>query len=417
MRIRKRTRRKIFLGIFLVILILFAAERLYNNQDKFQTRAEDVEYYRILDAGFTNSEKLNDFEYLCELLEEYYPFFAVNERVNGIDWFGNLNMYKRILRNTNNDAEYYVALDRILSDLNDNDTYVMDGEIYRRYLKHYYPDKATILTDVRTMGRYHLFEGISNIELDPNNNFIFHKGPVLDTKKLIDDELAYMKIEAMSEYHIEDDYPKIRDFLMEVKDYEKLVIDIRGNSGWADEYWMNIVELLIDDVHSAEYYSFFKQNPKSRTEVFKLENITVIRDLDRKILDRFPPEIETYLNFYKVNKIEIEPKTEINFQGRIYLLVDEEVSSSSEKFAAFAKDTGFATLVGEKTGGGMVFDEVPMYNLPYGGFLIRYSREMAMNSDGTINMEEKTTPHIIVEDTSYNEDFYKDNCIQAVLEN
>ena len=360
---------------------------------------------------------LKKYDYLYNLLEEYYPYFVVNERSNDIDWFANKNIYKRILKNTKNDAEYYVALDKILGDLNDSDTYVLDGEMYRRFLKHYYPDKATILTNVRTMGRYHLYEGLSGIKLDPNNDFIFHNGPVLDTKKLIENELAYMKIESMSDYHLEEDYPKIREFLIEVEDYDKLIIDIRGNSGWADEYWMNIVGLLIDEVHSAEYYSFFKENPRTSTEVFKLENITVIRDLEREILDRFPPEIETYLNFYKVNTIEIEARTEVNFQGKVYLLVDEEVRSSAEKFAAFSKDTGFATLVGDKTGGGMIFDEVPMYNLPYGGFLVRYSREMAMNSDGTINMEEKTSPHIMVNDTSYSEDFTEDKCVQAVIEN
>lgn len=417
MRIRRRTKKKIIWSALLLILAIFASERLYNNQAKFKTSAESVEHYRILDAGFTNTEKLADFDYLYNLLEEYYPYFVVNERSNDIDWFANKNIYKRILKNTKNDAEYYVALDKILGDLNDSDTYVLDGEMYRRFLKHYYPDKATILTNVRTMGRYHLYEGLSGIKLDPNNDFIFHNGPVLDTKKLIENELAYMKIESMSDYHLEEDYPKIREFLIEVEDYDKLIIDIRGNSGWADEYWMNIVGLLIDEVHSAEYYSFFKENPRTSTEVFKLENITVIRDLEREILDRFPPEIETYLNFYKVNTIEIEARTEVNFQGKVYLLVDEEVRSSAEKFAAFSKDTGFATLVGDKTGGGMIFDEVPMYNLPYGGFLVRYSREMAMNSDGTINMEEKTSPHIMVNDTSYSEDFTEDKCVQAVIEN
>mgnify|MGYP006887395442 FL=1 len=42
---------------------------------------------------------------------------------------------------------------------------------------------------------------------------------------------------------------------------------------------------------------------------------------------------------------------------------------------------------------------------------------MVMNSDGTINMEEKTTPHIIVDDTTPNEDYSKDKCIQIILEN
>lgn len=90
----------------------------------------------------------------------------------------------------------------------------------------------------------------------------------------------------------------------------------------------------------------------------------------------------------------------------MYLLVDGEVFGSAEKFAAFAKDTGFATLVGETTGGGMSFEEIPITNIPYGGFIISYSREMVLNSDGTVNMETGTTPDV---------DMVKDKCIQAVI--
>ncbi len=41
---------------------------------------------------------------------------------------------------------------------------------------------------------------------------------------------------------------------------------------------------------------------------------------------------------------------------------------------------------------------------------------MRINADGTINMETKTIPHIEVDPTP-NEDFTKDKCIQAVIEN
>ncbi len=416
MRLRRRTIRKIIWITIALVILIIGVERLYNNQEKFQTRAEDVEYYGIIDAGFTSNEKMRDFKQIYELLEESYPFFEVNKRINDLDWFANERIYRRILKNTSNDAEYLVALDMILGDLNDYNTFAMDGDTYRRYLKHN-PDKVTLFNNIRSVGRYMFFEGVDNIELDPNNDLIFHNGPVLETHRLIEDEVAYMKIEAMSHYHIEEDYPVIKEFLGQIEDYDKLIIDIRGNSGWADQYWMNIVELLIDEVHNAEYYSFFKHNPSTALDLYKLEDITVIRNLDEEILGRFPSEIATYLKFYKVNTIEIQPNEDINFNGEIYLLVDDGVKSSAEKFAAFSKDTGFATLVGGISGGGMTFDEIPVEYLRIGGFMISYSREMAMNSDGSINMEEKTSPHILVDDTSPNKNIDEDKCIQAVLDN
>lgn len=408
--------KKTLLVILAIILLIFIGERIYNSREEFQTTAEDSSYYGILEAKFRNKEKLKDFDYLHNLLEENYPFFKVNQRLRNIDWLNNKNKYERILKNADYDAEFLVAVDNILNELNDDNTFIFTGDMYNRYYKHYYPERREILHYERSLIRYE-FDG--NLEIYPNNNdFIFHNGPVLDTKVLIDNELAYMKVKAMSYYHIEEDNSKIRSFLKEVEDYDKLIIDIRGNNGGFDDYWINIVKLLIDKEYSAEYYSFFKKNSISINDPFKVPSITTIKDMDEKILSQIPNEIKTDFNFYKNNLIQIKPEPEgdIDFNGKVYLLVDTKVSSSAEKFAAFAKDTGFAILVGEPTSGGMTFADVPVANLPFGGYIVSYSRELVLNSDNTINKEAGTMPHILVNDTSPNEDFTTDKCIQAVIE-
>ncbi len=412
----KKVIKRIVIIVILIIMALIACERIYNSSAKFQTIAEDAGYYGILDARFTSKEKLKDFDYLYEFLKENYPFYKVNERINNENWLDNKRDYRRILKNANGDAEYLIAISNILQDLNDKNTYVLTGDTYRRFYMYYYPDLPKALYGFRATARYDFNGDISNIELDPNNNLIYHNGPVLETKILIENELAYLKIKAMAYNHIEEDYPKIKNFLKNVEKYDKIILDIRGNAGGFDEYWQNIVELLINDVHSAKYYSFFKQNSKSTLDDYQVSNIYTIRDLDDNILNGFPDEIRTDFNFYKTNLIEIFSNNDVNFKGNVYLLVDREVYASAEKFAAFAKDTGFATVVGETTGGGMTFEEVPMISMPYGGFLVRYSREMVMNSDGTINMETKTIPHIVVDNPIPDEEFSKDECIQAVIE-
>lgn len=410
---RKKTVRRNIIIVVSIIIALIILEIGYNSMAKFQTEAEETSYYGIIDAKFTYWEKRKDFNYILSVLEEYYPFFKVNERLNNVDWLENISKYKRIIRNTENDTEFIAAMNNILGDLNDKNTFILTGDLYRRFYKHYYPQRRDVLHYERAIARYN-FDW--TFDLDPNNDFIFHNGPVLDTKILIEDELAYMKIKAMSYYHVEEDYPKIKSFLKEVEDYDKLIIDIRGNEGGFDEYWEKVVGLLIDDVYSAEYYSFFKQKPKSILDPFVITNDRSIWDLDESFLEQFPPEIKEDFKFYKINQVNIAPEGDVNFKGKVYLLVDSEVFSAAEKFAAFAKDTGLATLVGETTGGGMTFDEVPMVYMPYGGYIISYSRELVMNSDGTINMETKTTPHIVVDNPEPNEDIIKDKCIQAVIE-
>lgn len=397
--------------LLIIIALVIVGERIYNRQDKFQTRAEAPSHYGILDVGFTSKEKLMEFDYLVSVLKDNYPFFKVNERIKGINWLDKINSYKRILRNTENDAEYLVALNNILDELNDRSTYALTGDDYKLFYNHYKEERKDILNYQRSLIRYE-FDG--NLNVLTSKNSIFYDGPVLDIRS-INDHVAYMKIDQMSYYKIDEDLPQIRAFLKKVEDYDKLIIDIRGNSGGLDDYWIKIVELLIDDPHQAEYYSFFKQTSKTNRDVFKIPGITTLADMDKDLLDKFPQEVKEDFNFYKLNTLEVNPSNEIDFKGKIYLLVDRDVYSSAEKFAAFSKDTSFATLVGETTGGGMNFEEVPMVNLSYGGFIINYSREMAMNSDFTINMETRTRPDILVDDASINQDISLDKCIQAVL--
>jgi C-terminal processing protease CtpA/Prc len=70
------------------------------------------------------------------------------------------------------------------------------------------------------------------------------------------------------------------------------------------------------------------------------------------------------------------------------------VYSSSEGFAIFAKAHGWATLVGQRTGGdGMGI--TPFHAvLPESGLIMRYSGENGLNPDGGSNAEYHTAPNI-----------------------
>lgn len=421
--ITTRQRRRFITTILLVVLLIFTAERIYNSQAKFQVTAKEPEYYGTVNAGITKSEKLKDFDYLYKILEDNYPFFEVNKRLHGIDWLANKRQYKRLIRNTKSDQEYLVAMDRILGDLNDDHLNIFTGEGFRWLYNSYYQSyaqsnnleglrKYNTLTNPYVMFRYQ-FNG--NVE-----GLNFNEGPALETDILIQDELAYMKVHRM-DVNPSTDHNQLHGFLKTVEDYEKLIIDIRGNLGGFDQYWENIVQLLIDEPLNVEYYSFFKRGHRDSLDPYRVTDSTTVDELDKDILDKFPKEVGTDFNFYKKYFIHInpwydslDPTDKVNFKGKIYLLVDENVFSSAEKFASFAKDSGFATLVGEPTGGNRVFESIPVFHLPISKFAIRYSREMAINVDGTINMETGTIPHIEVNATP-NEDFNKDLCIQAVI--
>lgn len=70
------------------------------------------------------------------------------------------------------------------------------------------------------------------------------------------------------------------------------------------------------------------------------------------------------------------------YPGKIWVLVDEGVYSASENFAAFCKNTGFATLVGEPTGGDGGIADPMLFALPESGLVVRFSVFYGLNADG-----------------------------------
>ena len=92
------------------------------------------------------------------------------------------------------------------------------------------------------------------------------------------------------------------------------------------------------------------------------------------------------------NIIRAKKKIRKAFNGKIYLLVDGEVFSSSETFAYFSKATKFATIIGERTGGDGIGTDPLITTLPNSGISIRYTGEMGLNIDGSANEEMRTKP-------------------------
>ena len=406
----------LIIGILLILAIV-GAERIYNNSDRFQVVAEDASHYDFIEAKVAPNYKLEDLDYLYSVLDQHYPFFKVNERITGKTWLDNKRAYKRLIKNTKNDAEFFIAMERILGDLNDSNLEILSGHDFKWNYKNIYRNLEAN-DNLNTMGFYgtlrsphvmyrYQFDGVEDVILYGEDN--------LQTHIIVPSEIAYMKVKAMAGFEVgESDYRKMINFLKEVEDYDKLIIDIRGNQGGEDDYWETLVELLTDRPLEATYYSFFKDGHRVDRDPYKVEGARTIQELDEVVLNQFPEEIKTDFSFYKLQNIAILPTEDVQFKGKIYLLVDGDVNSQGENFAAFAQDTNFATLVGETTGGNSVFEDVPIAFLRNSKFAFSYSRELVINADGTINQETKTTPDIEI-DATIGSDYNEDKAIQAAI--
>lgn len=223
------------------------------------------------------------------------------------------------------------------------------------------------------------------------------------TAVLVPDKIAYVHVRSFGSEHMSDDAPILRSFFSSIRNYPYLVIDIRRNGGGTDTYWEKLlVAPLIESRLTQSQTIWFRSGDYAQQ--FVKSNIGMGYYFIRQSRSRLgvqpntPPELATSsFSDPVVFGRTIYPSDPVGFRGRIVLLVDDWVYSSSEAFASFAKATGWATLVGTQTGGdGPGFTPL-LFSLPHSGLVFRMSYTLGLNPDGTANEEMPTMPHIYVE--------------------
>jgi len=98
----------------------------------------------------------------------------------------------------------------------------------------------------------------------------------------------------------------------------------------------------------------------------------------------------TIKDFEKYLK-DIDP---VGFNGKIFLVISRATCSAANDFAKFCKETGFATLIGERTTGDGSRFMPEIMCLPNSGLIVMFEGEMLINQDGTSYFETGTIPDI-----------------------
>lgn len=397
--------------ICIVVVIMFIFTVWGMNKDNNIT---------INNKQLTEKEKLDDFEYMYTVLKENYPYFEVNKRLNGVDWLAKKDDYINKIKATSNDKSFFNTLSSILLDLNNGHTDMLDKNNYF-YSKSIYENNSereawsSQLNNFKTIERYSYIREKENLK-SSSENVKFNNVKTMDLKE---GSIAYLAIHSLNTFNIDEDMEIIKPYLEQIKDYNDLIIDIRGNGGGDDRYWSdNIVPMLINKPVEEKKYSAYRGGtfiePFLKNIIGGYEKLEPISNIYNENLKNLPPELKEEFKYYSKDINNHETKNSVGFKGKIYLLVDKQVFSASEAFAVFAKNTGFATLVGEKTGGDGIGSDPVVCSLPNSGYVFRFTKEMGLVSDGSCNFERKTEPDIEVL-ARINEDISKDQAIQAVL--
>ncbi|MCL2321326.1 MAG: S41 family peptidase [Oscillospiraceae bacterium] len=351
-------------------------------------------------GDLTEEQKLEDYEYMWTNLKASFPFFGVASRL-GIDVSGIEKEYEEKIIDSHNDVEFLKYINDCISNFTKiGHLSVLDPQLYE-YVKDTfkdYPMREAWYNVINNEKTEKLYLNLLNIEKEYANiipvQTNYTEGNVI-TRIIVPGEIAYMKINTFLQDFIQRDYEIIIDFLREVSSYKNLIIDITDNGGGSDNYWMqNIVAPLIKDKLSFTQYLLFTSSPN---------NDPYLNDsgifINSKSIDELPyfkninkDDLKQFTNFFS-SEVSVEPdENSIDFNGKIWTLINNNVYSASDSYSEFCANTHFSTLVGENTGGdGIGIDPVYLI-LPNSGVALRYSMLYGLNLDGSSNQEFGTTP-------------------------
>ena len=222
--------------------------------------------------------------------------------------------------------------------------------------------------------------------LDENWQVIYSGGHFI-TAILADENVAYMEISSLPAFDIISYYrnsamAQIFSFYEQIQGFEHLIIDLRRNRGGFVDYFFdliiapNIIEPVVVDgfVFSTHAGRYAQRSGATALGLPRFEFPAMIREPGVIInpLQGLIPVNEMLEMFYLplINKNHISlaqygfqiryiinPNmlAQFNYQpafdGKIWLLTGPVTSSSAHVSAWIAHDSGFATLVGESTGG------------------------------------------------------------------
>lgn len=368
----------------------------------------------------SQEDMLSDLDYFIQLVQDNYPFLKVNQRLNGVDWLKEAEIYRNSAPSAASYEEFINWLQNLVAKFyNGHARVVSSNAEYLYYLSAYKTMEekqpwSDLLVQPPVQEVYGALSG-----KEQKNTISTHQNSSDVMVTFLNDKTAYLNLPSFDVNLIEGHMNTLSTVLPTIKEAETLIIDIRENSGGNDFYWMRLVQQLISEPVEFSYYNLVRGtyikpfiDAKSRMAFEHLENM---QDFPKEVVTKSNQEIiQDFSRFSKVT-MKINPENSINFKGKIYLLIGPRVFSSSEKFACFAKTTGWATLVGDRTGGdGLGIDPV-LVQLPKSHLLIKLPLMLGITENGIINEEKKTEPDLWVNSVK-SSILLQDQAIRAVLD-
>lgn len=229
--------------------------------------------------NLTTEQKLSDFDVLCELLDDSYPFWnEINQA--GINKEDIYTEYRTAIANTKTDIEFFKNISYFLNEFKKfGHLSVVDGYMYRVYVdtiinsnnmlseqeKQNIKPLHEVLDNPITQNTYSLLDqshpgfrsiiGLKEEYKNQNTENEAQSSRIL-TSIYDDREAAYIKIENFGLSKYQEDKLTLEKFFLQIKDIPNLIIDLRGNRGGSDLYWKDLIveSNAKEDLMSQRYF-------------------------------------------------------------------------------------------------------------------------------------------------------------------
>lgn len=356
--------------------------------------------------GLTQEQMLEDYEYYWKTVNENCPLISLSERQNRIS--ESYETYKQKLLNSESNLEQMECIVKLSDCLSGHPSYMPSisdlKKVYGKYIdvrKTWY-DKLLDPLSEKNNNLYKFFKEKNLNPIEDTKN-VDHGDKLIDenveTKIIEDGNIAYMKIRSFGNQFINQDTEKqIFNFYSDIKDFKNLIIDITGNSGGDTNYLVDYIFPILCDKLVIKDYFLLKMGDENKSfikEAFGKDNISILPISELPEFKALNALDKNEMTHFLPIEWTIVPKKRVNFHGKIWLLVDEKVFSTSEGLASACKENGCAVLVGKRTGGDGVGIDPALLVLPNSKIVFRYSMMYGLNADGSCNAEAGTEPDII----------------------
>ena len=381
-------------------------------------------YFDIFASGRTRGEYLEDLDHLYNTLAANFPFFGVIYRSRGVDMHERYKItreYIETVGHIRDDAHFAEILNHLFIGRARSAGHfdMLQGDMLRLHVEVFSSQVAQFgnqflyflyeLDNPATRALHGLTDECFAPPVPGEDNLVFATtSNNIETRILESGRIAYVNILSMSHATMRLDRETLLDFYHYIADFDHLIIDIRQNGGGDARFFPDLVIAPnISQPLEYHFYMFMMDGGHNRrllqtwfgswwedtllvSSTFRpvhddlLYRLTELNDYDARLLD-----------FYWARHGNIQPSQgEAIFGGKIWLLVGERNFSASENAAAIARQTGFATLVGETTSGDGIGINPLVLALPNSGVVVRFSPIYGTDPLGRNNQEFGTEPHV-----------------------